>query len=203
MTDTASTRDYHSPLRERQAANTKRALLKAASELILSDGLADFAMREVAARADVSERTLYYHFPNRQALLDGLTGWVSEQLRERRLQADPRDVDDLPGRIAAIFTAFDEIGAPARAMARLSAAQGMRSAEYHERSAAFRERFSDVLDHLPPDEADRCFAVLRHLVSAPTWLSLRDQFGLSSEDAAGTVAWALETLLDDLRRRHT
>lgn len=201
MAETTGTRAYHSPLRERQAEATRREILQAAAELILSAGPVDFSVRDVATHAEVSERTLYYHFPNRQALLDGLTDWVDEQLHERRLQEDPRTIEDLPARIGAIFAAFDEIGAPARAMARLSAAQGLRSAGHEERTAAFRERFADVLDPLPPDEAERCFAVLRHLVSATTWMTLCDERGLAGEDAAAAIAWALETLLDDLRRR--
>lgn len=202
MTDSdTATRPYHSPLRERQAAGTRQQILEAAAELILSDGLADFSMREVASEAGVSERTLYYHYPNRQALLDGLNGWVREQLEEKRLQADPREVEDLPDRIEAIFTAFEEIGTPARAMARLSAVMGMRSDGYRERTGAFRDRFSGVLEALDPDEAERAFAVLRHLASSTTWLNLRDQLGLSGDDAAKAVGWALRTLIRDLEER--
>lgn len=201
MSADPDTRRYHSPLRERQAAATRTAILHAAAELILSDGLADFSMREVAARADVSERTVYYHFPNRQALLDGLAEWVDDRLRERSLQADPRDIEDVPGRIAAIFAVFDDLGAPARAMARLSAARGIRSDAYRARTEAFRNRFADVLDPLPEDQAARCFALIRHIVSSTTWLTLRDEFDLDGQDAADAIAWALETLLDDLRRR--
>lgn len=201
MADAPDTRSYHSPLRERQAAATRSAIVHAAAELILSDGLADFSMREVAAHTDVSERTVYYHFPNRQALLDGLAEWVDDHLRERNLQADPRGVEDMPGRIAAIFAAFDDLGAPARAMARLSAARGMRSAAYRERTAAFRDRFADVLDPLPDDQADRRFALIRHIVSSTTWLTLREEFELDGPEAADAIAWGLETLLEDLRQQ--
>lgn len=203
MTDSSQVRSYHSPLREQQASDTRQRILQAAAELIADDGPAEFAMRDVAARAGVSERTVYYHFPNRQALLDGLTAWVTEQLHERRLASDPReiDIDDMPGRSRELFAAFDEIGAPARAMARLSSAQGLRSREHEERTAQFRERYADLLDPLPPAEAERCFAVLRYLQSASTWAGLREEFDLSGEDAAEAIAWALGTLLDDLRRR--
>lgn len=192
-------RAYHSPLRERQARNTRDSILGAAAELIVDEGLESFSMRAVADRASVSERTVYHHFPNRQALLDGFTDWVDQQLRERQLQIDPRDIEDLPGRIAAIFRAFDDIGAPARAMARLSAADGMRSAEYRERTEAFRERLAELLEPLPDDESERSFALIRHIVSSTTWLTLRDEFHLSPDDAARAIAWGLETLLEDLR----
>lgn len=201
MADESGTRPYHSPLRERQAADTRRDILRAAAEIIAGDGLTDFSMRSVAARAKVSERTVYHHFPSRQVLLDGLAEWVDDQLRELRLQADPRDIEDMPGRIAALFSAFEDIGAPALAMARLAAVHGIRSAAHEERTAAFRDRFADLLDPLPPDEAERCFAVVRHLVSSTTWLTLRDEFRLGGEDAARAIAWALDALLEELRRR--
>lgn len=194
-------RPYHSPLRERQTRNTRSSILEAAAELIVDEGLESFSMRSVADRASVSERTVYHHFPNRQALLDGFTEWVDQRLRERQLQIDPRDIEDLPGRIAAIFRAFDDIGAPARAMARLSAADGMRSAEHRGRTEAFRERLGELLDPMPDEEAERSFALIRHLVSSTTWLTLRDEFRLSPDDTSRVMAWGLETLLEDLRQR--
>lgn len=73
-------RAYHSPLRERQAKNTLASILEAAAELIVDEGLENFSMLAVADRASVSERTVYHHFPNQQALLDGFTNWVDQQL---------------------------------------------------------------------------------------------------------------------------
>lgn len=201
MSADGTSRTYNSPLRERQADNTRRAILEAASELIVEDGLASFSMRDVAEEAGVSERTVYNHFATRQAVLDGLTDYVAERLDELGLQDDPRDIEDLTGRMVAINRAFDTIGAPARAMARLTAAQGRPSAAAVERTEHFRERFADVLDPLPPDEAERCFAMIRTVVSSTTWLRLREEFALGSDDTAKAIAWALKTLLDDLRGR--
>lgn len=201
MSRTHDTRTYHSPLRERQARGTRAAILEAASELIVRDGLADFSLRDVAAQAEVSERTVYNHFANRQAVLDGLADYVDDRLRELELQEDPRQIDDFTDRIIAIFRAFDEIGTPARAMARLAAAQGAPSAAARERTEQFRERFADVLDPLPEDVATRSFAVIRTIVSATTWLALREQFELDPDEGAQAIGWALETLLDDLRRQ--
>lgn len=192
-------RAYHSPLRERQAADTRQVILESAADLIVGEGLMDFSLREVAARAEVSERTVYNHFPSRQALLDGLNAWVSEQLQAQRLQSDPRDLADPVRRVGAIFAAFDAMGAPARALARLSAAQGLRSAGHDERTRAWRDRLADLLDPLPPEEARRCFAVLRHLMSVNTWLALREEFDLDGDEAGQAIAWALDTLLDALR----
>lgn len=201
MSGDNTTRTYNSPLREQQAANTRRAILEAAAELIVRDGLADFSLRDVASEAGVSERTVYNHFANRQAVLDGLADYVDDRLREAQLQDDPRNIEHLTERIVAIMRALDEIGAPAMAMARLAAVQGTPSTAARERTEQFRERFADVLDPLPADEADRYFAILRTIVSSPTWLVLREQHGLDPDDTAKAIGWALDTLLDDLRQR--
>lgn len=198
MSEDTATRSYRSPLRERQAAETRRTILAAAAERILDDGIPDFSVREVASQAGVSERTVYYHFPNRQAVLDALADWVDEQLRERRLHADPEDIDDLSGRIGAIFAAFEEIGAPVRAMARLSAAGGRKADATAARTEGFRRRFAPLLDQLPEDEAKRRFAVLRHLVTTNTWVTLRDGYGLDGDDAARAIVWAMEVLVQHL-----
>lgn len=201
MSETTRARAYHSPLRQQQAARTRHAILEAASRLIVRAGLADFVMRDVATEAGVSERTVYNHFPSRQAVLDGLADHVDDRLRDLDLQEDPRTVEHFTDRIVAIVRAFDEIGDPARAMARLAAAQGTRSAAARERTQHFRERFAHVLDPLPPAEANRCFAILRHIVSSTTWLALREQFELSPDDTARAMGWALDTLLADLHDR--
>lgn len=201
LSSTDETRAYNSPLRERQGRRTRRVILEAASEVIVRNGVADFSLRDVAAQAEVSERTVYNYFANRQAVLDGLADHVDDRLWELGVQEDPRDVEDFTEFMVGIFRALDEIGTPARAMARLAAAQGTPSAAARERTELFRERFADALDSLPDDVADRRFAMLRTIVSATTWLTLRDQFELDPGEGAETIGWALETLLDDLRRR--
>lgn len=201
LTSTGETRAYHSLLRERQVRDTRNAILEAASEVIVRNGVADFSLRDVAGQAEVSERTVYNYFSNRQALLDGLAEYVDDRLRELEVQEDPRHVEDFTEFIIGIFRAFDEIGTPSRAMARLASAQGTSSAAARERTELFRERFADVLDPLADDVADRCFAMIRTIVSSRTWFELRDQFELDPGEVAETIGWALETLLDDLRRR--
>lgn len=44
-------------------------------------------------------------------------------------------------------------------------------------------------------------AILRHLASSTTGLTLRDEFSLAGEDVTQAMAWALDTLMEDLRGR--
>jgi AcrR family transcriptional regulator len=61
-------RTYHSPLREKRAAETRSALLDAAHRLFVSKGWFATGMRDVANEAGVATETLYGHFPSKRVL---------------------------------------------------------------------------------------------------------------------------------------
>ena len=63
----------------------KRDVVDAATALLDSYGIADLTMRRLARELDVSPGALYWHFPNKQALLGDVA--------DRILQS----VDDVPG----------------------------------------------------------------------------------------------------------
>jgi len=61
------------------ARRNRRAILDAAKELVGERG-ADVPLDAVAARAEVGAGTLYRHFPDRQALFEGLVGALAEHV---------------------------------------------------------------------------------------------------------------------------
>lgn len=84
MPDRAPTkRPYHSPRREQQAAETRRAILEAADLLFVRDGYPATTMEAIAERAGVSLKTVYLPFTTKSGLLRAL--W------DLRLKGDERD----------------------------------------------------------------------------------------------------------------
>lgn len=75
-------RKYHSPLRQKQAAETRQRIIAAGSELVHGFQSWDWnnlTARAVGERAGVSERTVQRHFPSERALRDAvLQGLVEE-----------------------------------------------------------------------------------------------------------------------------
>src|SRR4051812_32741892 len=65
-------RTYESPKRAEQAAATRRKILEALVALITEERPATISVPQVAKRAGVSVRIVYHHFPNKDALFDGL-----------------------------------------------------------------------------------------------------------------------------------
>ncbi len=68
----SSRREYRSPLRARRAAETRLALLDAASLLFTTSGWTGTGMRDVAAEAGVATETVYAHFPSKRDLLQAV-----------------------------------------------------------------------------------------------------------------------------------
>lgn len=201
MAQQPSTRSYHSPLRARQATETRELVLQALAELVTERGTTEFSVQEVADRAEVSLRTVYRYFPNRQALLDGLTELVDERMEDLREDADigwtdivGRGFEGLSGSVPPVFQRFDELEPLSSAMAMLASA-GSRSAGHNERTDEFREAVATELVALPADQREATFALVRHLVSSQTWFVLRTEFGLDGRTAGEAVARAVRAIL--------
>jgi len=71
-TSSPARRRYASPLRAKQAEETKATLLRAATELFTTKGWANTGMRDVARGAGVAVETLYSHYSSKRVLFDAV-----------------------------------------------------------------------------------------------------------------------------------
>lgn len=71
------------PARGRPSAGIRDAILKATYDLIAERGLANLTTKEIADRAGASEASIYYHFADKTALVEGvILGAVLTPLKE-------------------------------------------------------------------------------------------------------------------------
>lgn len=186
---------YQSTLRARQARQTRELILTCLADLVVEQGTANLSIREVAERAEVSERTVYRHFPTRQDLLDGLARWVRAQITAEGV--DESAVTDLEGlRVAIVqtFRSLDRLGPLAEAMVLVSVATESRSTLHEERTQRFRRALEPELRRLGRDP-EAVFGVVRHLLSGLTWYVLRTEMGLDGERAGEAVAEVMTAAL--------
>src|SRR5689334_21346326 len=73
-------RQYHSPLREKQAAQTRELILEQAMKVLAASSGDEILLAEVARQAGISERTLYRYFATREELLEGLSQWLDRRI---------------------------------------------------------------------------------------------------------------------------
>jgi AcrR family transcriptional regulator len=191
---------YRSPLRAAQAVQTRERIGQAAAALLQEGGSPEsVTFRAVAERAQVTEMTVYRHFPSRDELLQGL--WQHLNARMDPSIGMPASVTQLLGQHGALLEGFDRI-AP-EIIASLCTPQGreMRAALNDRRRRAFRAIAQEAGPGLGADARTRAAAILQLLHSAHAWMSLREQWGFDGRQAAAATRWAIEILLDHLRKK--
>lgn len=195
----SSVRSYNSALRRDQAEATRERILAAMAALMEEGGGQEPTNRAVAERAQVTEVTVYRHFPSRELLLKGL--WEHLNRKDGVRVGMPESPADLLAKIGPLMASFD--ASPAQIIARITTQQGRaaRSSLDPERREAFLGLVAQAAPALPQGEQVKAAAVLQLLYSAYSWISLREQWALTGKPTADALGWAAEILLNDLKSR--
>jgi AcrR family transcriptional regulator len=178
-------------VRERIFQGVERALSR--------DGAWTFA--SVAKAAGVPERTLYRHFPTREALLEGIFDWANARLGFQGQL--PEDSAALLALVRRCFPGFDELAPVVREL--LLAPEGRLG---RLRQKARRQRASLKLVRceglaLNTNDERRLAAVVQLLGQAATWHALREYWDMDGAEAAEVAALAIRLLLSGARLRRT
>lgn len=186
-------------LRERKAAVIRDAILDALAERLDHDDPDDIAMPQVAAEAGVSLRTLYRYFPTRDAMFDAVGDHVVARL------GLPRQIEGADD-IAPVFLESARRGAQSpqlvRAMLWTRLGRRARSSHRRRRVESITAALGEVSSHLTPAEARRRAGAIVYLASLPAWITVSEECGLSAEDARLGIAWAIRTLIAELRHEN-
>jgi len=185
-------RAYSSALRARQAADTRDLIIAAVGEQLAAGGIDDLSVERVAARAGVSPRTVYRHFPTREALLDSVGAWVVTRSREL---PDPLRAEELPEAIVASFESFDRHETMMRGFLATTGGRELRAHMRRKRLQRIDDALDVALAGADPERARLAKAVIGHLCSAATWQALKDEAGLTGAEAGQAVAHTIEALL--------
>jgi AcrR family transcriptional regulator len=197
---TPATRHYSSPLRERQAQQTRLAIFQATAEQLADHGLTDFHIPLIAERAGVAVRTVYRYFPTKDSLLDEFTVWIDRQIGPSGADA-ALDASRLPEKIAQVFREFDENEAMIRSQWATPHGRAVRERGRLRRKAAHDAAINEITRHLNRAERKAAGAIIAYLCSSRAWQVLKDEHGMNGEESGRAVAWAVRALTADLRRR--
>lgn len=187
-------------LRERQAGVARAAILDALVARLERQTIEEISIEELARDAGVSRRTVYRYFPGREALLA-----AAEDLIVARLGLSP--TIDRPDQISTTFREsarrMEEAPGLARALRQTTTGRELRPPMRVRRRAMIADALRPLTQGLNPAEAQRVEAVVAFLCSANAFVTIGDESGLPAEEVGAAVAWAIDTLLQDVRRRAT
>jgi AcrR family transcriptional regulator len=179
-------------LRDRYREETRLRILDAAiTELGVSD-LEGLTMAGVATRAGVTERTVFRHFPSRDALIAAV--WPRMQARVRSA-GFPHTADGLIATPGRLFPAFDKEEKLVRASAFSAAGREVRRSSNRERQAAMRACVRDAFPDIAEPELTRLAAIVQLIDSAYAWAVMRELWDLSGTEAGAAASEALAVLL--------
>lgn len=187
------------PLRIRQRQLTRDLVTQAAVAMIVERGAVDFSIQDVADRAGVSHRTIYRHFPTREALLEAVVASAEAQVAARGGMALPANPDDLATIVRRKYEVLDEMAPFAVAALKLDLARQAQVKQSARSRQATRSALAEVTGHLPVDVAEVVSALVWQIASTRAWLTLREEAGIDGARFGPVAAWAVETLISDLR----
>jgi AcrR family transcriptional regulator len=197
----STTKPYTSTLRDRQVAQTREFILDAVTTLLGDRRADEVTTRDIAAAAGVSERTVYRHFPDRAALLEGLSRRLP-QLDGVRPSFDG-GLDALAPTSRRLMEVLDEHYVTARAEAVLNADPRRFAADTQANTRALCELLAKELPELGERERLRIAAVIRCLVSTQAWLRMREEFAVPGTESGPVVAWVIDTIIREIRAGNT
>lgn len=184
-------------LRMRQTELTRTVILDALEDRLAEDDPLEFSVQEVADRAGLAHRTVYRHYPTREALLDALVHRLEERLIDRAYTVVT--ADDVPASVRHNFRFIEEFGRVVDPLIRLGVTTDLVSPHSQRRTESFLGALDEVTGHLDPETAHAVRWTIRQLASHQTWVRLRREGNIDGALSGEAVAWAIETLLDALR----
>jgi AcrR family transcriptional regulator len=168
-------------MNDTKASRTRDTLIQAANQVLVRDGINHLTLEAVAQVAGVSKGGLLYHFPNKEALVEGMIDHYLSQF-ENRLDAYLQQYgENKPGGWlrAYIHATFDTDADETAVSAGLLAAIAVNPDLLKPMQARYDTWQARIEDDAG---ADRALATIIRLALDGLWMS--DLFGLAKPDAA-------------------
>jgi AcrR family transcriptional regulator len=183
-----STRSYHSPARQKAAAATRERIIDAGTRLVRGFTTWDWdelTFRAVAELAEVSERTVYRHFPTERHLHDAIMGRLEDEAGIAYEDVELDNLADVTARVFASLKRFaikDTIGTPHG-----PAFVGADARRHDALDRAVTARAPQL-----PDAHRRAMAGLLDVLWSPTtYERLVGAWNLDSAEAVDAVRWLI------------
>lgn len=191
-------RNYTSPLREQQMAQTRELILDGAIELLGDTNASELTVAAAAERAGVSVRTAYRYFPTIEALYDAVNDWFMR--RWGPAPRYPERLDGLADLVNKLHQSFAEHDTLMRAAMRTTQGGEVRARRKQQQSRALQKMIEAEGLDLTPEQV-RCYAGAIHIIiSADNYLNLRGVWGLSVEEAIASAQFAIAALVARIRK---
>lgn len=190
-------RTYTSELRKAQAEATRTKILDALVE-VLAEGVDTLSVPAVAERAGVSVGTVYRHFGDKAGMLKALMPYT--QTRSGiEIDSTPESLDEMREAVGQIFRHFENTDDLLRAAFASRIGREVRIKWSTERLQLMKEALQQLEPGLESNQLDHMAKLVLILITSEAYQQWKDRLGLSPEEAADEVLWAIETLIKGIQ----
>jgi AcrR family transcriptional regulator len=193
-----SHRRYESRLREEQAESTRDRILDGAMRVIGS-GIAGLTIPAVAREAGVSIPTVYRNFATKRDLLEEIYRYSLRRGNLGEIRA-PTSIADFRQGVRRLFARVESFDDFDWAVLASPGGDEVRHATIGSRLALTREIADAIAPGLADEDRERLARLLIILTTTASVRMWRDHLGLSLEEAADDVDWAVKATIAGLRR---
>jgi AcrR family transcriptional regulator len=183
--------------RERNRADVRRRIEDAMLEALTAGEPGRLNHAGLAEAVGVSRRTVYRHFPDKDALMKGLWHRTNRAIGT----GFPRSADEVLARLEPAYRGFDANAAAMTVAMSTPEGRAVRNAMKAERDAGWRKALAGEVAALPERDRTMVLGVIQLLSTGLAWRELRDQWDLDGGEIATACRWAISTLLADLAKR--
>ncbi len=185
-------RSYNNQRRAQKQQQTKEAII-AAMVTAAAAGQDDLPVADLAESAGVSLRTVYTHFPDKQARTQAMDAWARN--RGGTGHIPPQHFDDIPNYTERLVDHFLSEEPSVRAQMAPGLPQSTRILRTLEQAkflrAALKERITNMA------QIDRLTALITSTLRAEAVYDMRDIYGLTPTQIKQTLRRSVQLLIDD------
>ena len=187
-------RSYDNAFRQEQAQQTRARILEALIDQV-GRGQEEFSIAEVARAARVSVRTVYQHFPNREAQIEAMIGVLDKRLTNG--ETGPKSVAEIPAMAERLIRHAANHMAEVRAQTASGIAREVRARRRKKRDGTIA---SVIAGEHPAAAARLAGAAVSVLISGEIAIGLTDRFGIAGEDLVRTHSWIVRVVAEAIAR---
>lgn len=158
---------------------------------MLERGVASLSIPAVAREAGVAVPTVYHHFADKAALIRAVSDHLDEVAGFDAPLPVPHTAAELAHHVKQVFPRLT--GRHALMAPLLSGPEGeaLRREWLAERAGMVRDALGQASSRLEPADFERLVSIVTLLCTSQTLGVLHEYLGLSAEEAAEAVAWAM------------
>lgn len=198
MKKDAEKRCYESPLRRRQLEMTEEMIMEGVAKVIEDEGLDKLSFAWVARNSGVTSRTIFRHFSTKDDLLSAFWAWMNQKIG---IHDYPSSAEELIDVVPLWFSGYGKFEKLFRAYMISKTYQELKPELAPFRRKMIRACLKERLAGLDDSDVRCAKAAVSVLFSAYAWASMRDLWGISHREAGEAASWAIQIILEELKRR--